>query len=520
MKQLIYTVFLILVCVATAGAQLFNAPENLSLDADENAVTIRWDSVINADHYYIYWGKTRGLDNDRIRVEAQTRYEKTGLDPDTEYFFAVSAVISILGESRKSDIVSVVTLAEETPPEPPRNFWITEIADIHETSVGLKWEKAPDSEPDGFYVYYGIQSGAYDNRMPLNASKADVIVDGLITNTRYYFNISSYADRGETIDESEMAQEIIIDTLPDDRPPDIPGRIRGSLVGEGVIQVHVDAANETMVDYAGVHIYYGQVPDTRDLAIDAGKTAAHTFDGLPMNSTWYFSAAAYDHSGNESEPTDEITVVVEEMGTYTGRFDDFSGGCFIKSLARDRFSGKPAYDVTRHKNKAGISGGYFLPRQTEFDDYYGRDNYPFFLFFERSLHRNVSVDFKAGYMRSKGNMRTVVSDTSTRADSTFTMIPAAASLNLKYPIIPYVWGFVGAGPDYWYIRETSDAVDNAAKWVGGYHGRAGLWLYNMDIRYSQWGMLLETQYSVVDRFGKNDIDVGGWLFLIGGFYSF
>ena len=509
--------------VCSAGAQLFDAPANVSLSPDVNSITVEWDSMVNADHYYIYWGTTRDLANERIRVEGQRQYEITDLEPDTRYFFAVSAVVSILGEGRRSDIIAENTLPEDSPTGPPANFWIIGMDDIGETSVGLKWDRMADSDPDRYRIFFGTASGVYETTMDVDGSKHNVIVDGLDFNTRYYFTIASISETDEgLIFESEKAAEIVVDTLPDNRPPDIPERIRGRLSGEGEITINVDAGNENMVDFAGVVLHYGQSPGPLTESIDIGKQNTHVLSGLIRQSTWDFEAVSYDYAGNISEPAEKISVNVEEIQSYTEGFDDFNSGCFIGSLTGRQNKQAPSYDVTRNKNKLGISGGYFLPHQTEFDDFYGRDNYPLFLFYERSLHRYLTVDFKAGYMRSKGNLRAVESGIPTRVDATFTMIPTSASINVRYPLAPYVWGFAGIGPDYWYIRETSalETFDNISKWTGGYHGRAGIWLYNTDIRYRRWGMLIETQYSVVDRFGENDIDVGGWLFLIGGFYSF
>ena len=523
MKPIILTVFFFFVWVSSAAAILPDPPANVSLTPDVDAITIEWDSVANANVYYVHWGTTSEMREDPVRVETETEYTKAGLEPDTEYFFAVSAEIEFLGETDKSEIQSAKTLPEDTSPEPPGNFWITGLDDIAENSVRLRWDERPDSDIETYVIHYGEAPGQYHTEVIVAGSLVHETVDGLSSNTRYYFNISSVTEsNGETL-ESEMAGEIIVDTRPDTLPPETPGRITGHLSGEAEITIRVDPGNENMVDYKGVVIYYGRNADAMTDSVDIEKRDIHVLTGLPPQSTWYFKAAAYDDAGNESEPTDMVSVTVEEIESYTGRFDDFTGGCFVGSLSGSRQENrKPSYDVTENKHKAGISGGYYLPAETGFDDFYGHNNYPFFLFYERGLHRHWSVGAKAGYMRSSGKMRTAGEDRETSVDATYTMIPTSASINFKYPIVPYVWGFVGVGPDFWYIRETSDleTFDSVDKWVGGYHGRAGIWLYNMDTRYRQWGMLFETQYSVVDRFGKNDIDVGGWLFLIGGFYSF
>lgn len=527
--------FWLIVCLVFAGAWTTTAslsspdpPENIRLEADINSVTVTWDRVPAAERYYIYWAFSgnRFTEDNRVGIDDQdqTEYTVEGLEPDTEYDFAMSSGSDHLQEGDLSDPPETIrTLPEERAPEPPENFWRAPQEDWRtETSVRLVWDESPDSDVDEYRIYYGTSSGAYGDPIRVYGDETAVEITDLDSDARHYFNITAMAFVNDEEEESAKAGEIIVDTLPDNTPPDAPSGIRAILSDEKEITVTVTPGNENMTDYAGVIIRYGETPGALDDEADTGRSAVLILEDRPLYSTWYFSAVAYDETGNESDPTSEIAITVEEMASFTDRFDDFSSGCFVGSISGSREIRREDYDVTEHRNKAGISGGYLIPAESDFDDHYGTDNYPVFLFYERGLHRYFTADFNAGFMRSSGTLRTAATGSPTGVDATYTMVPVTASLNARFPILPYIWGFVGAGPDYWYIRETSDldTRDDTSKWIGGYHGRAGLWLYNTDIRYRRWGMMLETRYSVIDRFGKNDVDLGGWMFLIGGFYSF
>lgn len=90
-------------------------------------------------------------------------------------------------------------------------------------------------------------------------------------------------------------------------------------------------------------------------------------------------------------------------------------------------------------------------------------------------------------------------------------------------ISPYVVGYIAAGPDYWYCKEETDAESEHPKieeWVGGFHGKVGVRLYNTDEGFKGTGALIESSYSQLDRFGDNKIDIGGWAFKFGIFYHF
>ncbi len=517
-------VFLLIPAITVFTATL-QPPGNISYEPDVCSVTVNWERVTDAEAYYIYWGLPESDFPEKETIENPNREEYTieGLEPNTEYEFAMSVEYPFLGEGDRSDPQSVRTLPEDKAPEPPKNFWRAPQEGWRtETSVRLVWDESPDSDVDEYRIYYGTSPGAYGDPIGLNGDETAVEITALDSDTRYYFNISAMAFVNDEAEASAKAGEIILDTLPDTIAPDTPSGIRARLSDEKEITVTVTPGNENMTDYAGVIILYGETPGAPDSEADTGRSAVLTLEDRPFYSEWHFSAVAYDETGNESDPTAEIAITVEEMASFTDRFDDFSSGCFVGSVSGSREIRREDYDVTEHPNKAGISGGYFIPAESDFDDHYGTDNYPVFLFYERGLHRYFTADLHAGFMRSSGTLRTTATGSRTGVDATYTMVPVTASLNARFPIIPYIWGFVGAGPDYWYIRETSDldTRDDTSKWIGGYHGRAGLWLHNTDTRYRRWGMMLETRYSVIDRFGKNDVDLGGWMFLIGGFYSF
>ena len=116
-----------------------------------------------------------------------------------------------------------------------------------------------------------------------------------------------------------------------------------------------------------------------------------------------------------------------------------------------------------------------------------------------------------------------VSGGETEIDSDFTMVPVSASLKVNKEIIPYIVGYIGIGPDYWYCREKADiqaSNNETEEWVGGYHGEIGVKLYNMDKQFENTGAILECGYSVIDKFGNNDLNIGGLTVKFGLFYQF
>ncbi len=497
--------------------------------AGSDSITITWTDVSDADIYNI-WGGTESdslslwkevADINSPEGTQSTTIEKD-IEPGTTYHIAVSAVDERTDgdiESDRSPTETVETKSDTQTPSTPTGFSVTDIDAVTETSVPLQWDENTESDLVSYKIKYGPESNQNGFEQSIDAGgETTATVADLSQDTRYYFTITAVDD---SENESSPSGAIIVDTLPDKNPPRVPDGISAVLSDDGTITVTVESSNENMADFAGNIVYYGQTSGALDQSVDIGKSGSRKFTDLPQNSTWLFAASAYDvkrgGNQNESQRTDEISAKVEETRGFLDRTGEFQGGCFVGSL---RHSEKK-YDPGKNKNKAGAAAGYYLPEQSGFEDFYGNDNYPVFLFYDRLLTDHISVDLKAGYLDRSGNQLTI-SGKKTEISSDFTLVPAGASINYNFPITHYIWAFAGIGPDYWFVEEETegDSAIQTSDWVGGYHARTGLWLYNRDPRYQNWGGLIEVDYSRIDRFGGNDSDIGGWFFLVGLFYSF
>ncbi|MBS3731403.1 MAG: fibronectin type III domain-containing protein [Desulfobacterales bacterium] len=519
-----YTCIWILIFAAIAnhsGAQSqVDAPENVTLSPDLNSITVKWEEGdTSADSYIVYWGTRAGNLDNQAEVEDSAGNTESfvieNLEAGTTYYVAVAAVDNN-EESELSRVVSAETDPDEVAPEVPSGFWVTDPEEITESEVPLQWDANSESDLDFYRIEYGTDSGIYDgNKDVLAEEGTQTTVTGLDSGERYYFTISAVDESGNP---SDPADELIVDTLPDNRAPFVPAVVSALMSDAREVTVTVESNNENMADYAGNIVHYGMTSGGYERSVDIGKSRTHVVTELPEDTTWYFAASAYDISGNESGFSGETAVAIEETRGYvSGQDDDFQSGCFVSSLF------DPAEPETEPpENKTGISAGYLLTADSEFEGIYGNETFPVFVFYDRKLSRCFSLDFKAGYMEKEGRMRTV-SGAATRIRTTFTAIPVSASVNYNFPVAKSVWAFFGAGPDYWHIREDpeiSGLPAEISEWVGGWHGRTGLWLYNRDPEYSQWGALVECGYYRIDRFGGNSFDPGGWIFSLGLFYGF
>jgi len=93
-------------------APLSPAPQNLVATAiSSSTISLFWDNVAGADSYKVYRSLTLGGTYTVIEpLDLDKDYDDTTCDPDTEYFYKVSAVIGGV-ESALTDAVSATTLS-------------------------------------------------------------------------------------------------------------------------------------------------------------------------------------------------------------------------------------------------------------------------------------------------------------------------------------------------------------------------------------------------------------------------
>jgi len=543
-----------------------DVPENISLSATRNTITVNWDGDSDADTYNVFWGTSSTNLNQSASVEdPTTEFTISGLNEGTEYFIAVSSVDNSV-ESNRSPVESITTDEDKDSPAVPTGLTLTNIvvtAPEMTNAIEFQWDANTETDLDHYNIYYGTASGTHSNSADVGDKTAATIeIQAGETTTRYFFTITAVDDSDN---ESDKAEELIVDTQPDTRAPFKPAGISGALAGPEEIKITINSANERMADFAGHNIYYGTASGQYDYAIDIGGAESHVFTELPEEAdTWYFTASAYDTSANESAETNETSVTIEDISLFLNESDDLDGGCFVRSASPANnshllwkimgcllaaglalslgylFRRKPSLWVIvmiiglgcslshagqwqpTGSNTLGLTAGYYVAAESDYRDVYGKNSYPVSIFYDRFITDHISIEIESGYFQDSGDLLTASGD-ETDISAKVEMVPTAASLKLHFPVVDYVTGYVGVGPDYWYVKEAPDDESVMApveEWVGGFHGKIGVKFYNTDENFKGSGALIETGYTSVDRMGDNDLDIGGWISEFGIFYQF
>jgi chitodextrinase len=248
-----------------------------------------------------------------------TSYTETGLAPDQEYSFQVSALDAAGHESAPSPLLQVRTLAlvvDQGAPTVPQNLHSPAQTG---TSVDLAWDASSDDMGVAGYRVY-CPSGIVD------VEGTTYTETGLSEETEYGFQVSALDTSGQ---ESAPSPVLMVSTTgPGPGVPTTPTNLRSLVQTRLSIDLVWDASTDD-VGVVGYRVYGPSGP------VDVSGTT-HTESDLDSD-TWYeFQVSALDADGNESPQTSVLHVrtrvavpVVLSIGVADGNDDaeeDVVGG--------------------------------------------------------------------------------------------------------------------------------------------------------------------------------------------------
>lgn len=422
-------------------------------------------------------------------------------------------------------------------------------------SITVTWDANTDDITDGYFITYYETDDSSSRTRHLHPDDLDTVyvITGLEADTKYTVKVCAYD--GDDFD-ADTSVELTKSITTTDLDVDI------ELIDVGTIRIDLsnyeDTVNRYNVYWGTSSVTLGPDEDPADYypnsETDIDVEDPYTIPGLD-NGLYYILVTVTYSSGNEGS-SGEIPFNVSDFGTFFTQNDDIDNGCFIgSSRGKAPYAAVPACltvllmtlgifyrkfriglltvavvvltfgsqgyclkqpDVT-YNNIVGIKAGYFDPKESLLGDTYD-SIVPVSLFYERMFGKYVSMDISAGYTRADGNAVTTTGSEETGVEIELDYIPLSTSLNLNVPITPLITYYVGVGGDYCFFEEKAN--DERTE-LGGYHGKTGLKLFTGDTEYfKRGGVLMEANYSVMDRFGDNDLDLGGWTYSLGVIYCF
>jgi fibronectin type 3 domain-containing protein len=137
--------------VVSARAEIGPFPEGLDvIDQSPDGISLSWQEVSDVTGYKVYKGADMEHITEYVAETFSTSYTVTGLEPDTSYYFTVTAV-SERGESLSSDAVQGTTSRDGTIPLPPAKPAGLVVSGAEPGSVTLSWNSAANA--DSYDIY-------------------------------------------------------------------------------------------------------------------------------------------------------------------------------------------------------------------------------------------------------------------------------------------------------------------------------------------------------------------------------
>ncbi|MFW5640369.1 MAG: fibronectin type III domain-containing protein, partial [Thermodesulfobacteriota bacterium] len=214
-------------------------------------------------------------------------------------------------------------------------FMMTFLA-VDAASAGPKLTWDPSTgDVTGYKLYYGDNSGAYDQQMDVG-NQLECALSDLSTKdeTKYYFAVKAYNDTGESDFSNEVSWE-----SGDSTPPITPqGFSVGVEPGKAIMEWQLNGED----DLNGYYAYCGEASRNYGPPVPVGKNSSYTMSNLDEGKTYYFAVSAVDTAGNESGYSTELSKTIPTTPVQSPAPQKPSPDQFVYNLSVN--SGKP-YEI-------------------------------------------------------------------------------------------------------------------------------------------------------------------------------
>lgn len=295
------------------------SPADVRVVPKNRSVKVQWEANTNdstAIGHYVYMGDSVESLKKVADVKNDSSYVASALDNAKTYYIRVTAYNARGKESDPTNLV-VVQPTDLVTTSPITNLTKTSITT---SSVTISWSQKdnPDfignvmgydirysDEPINNTNWFKAETLPNENIITDKNGNQSLVVNKLTPGSHYWFAVKTLDQFGQ---ESALSNVVEGKTL-DLSPPSAPSNVSYEKQGN-TLHVSWDMGND--YDLAGYEILY-QGDDGIKRSLYVGLNHSYDVDFLKTNQIYNFSVVSLDNSGNQSAPSGEKKLILDQM---------------------------------------------------------------------------------------------------------------------------------------------------------------------------------------------------------------
>lgn len=282
-------------------------PANLRVtNSTATTLTISWNTSADATTYALSRSVTSNGTYTEVYSGTATTYNDTGLTPETDYYYMVTAANSVGSSSASAAVIGSTTIL--TAPATPANLTVSNATG---STLDISWDASPDA------TSYTLQY-ANSTELPLSyttihtGSETSYTHSGLTAGTTYYYIVyaSNTAGNSSTTAAAEGTTTA----------PSIPGTPANLTVSNPTSST-LDISWDASAGATSYSLSRSTASNGTYTTVYTGANTSYSDTGLSENITYYYKVSASNEGGASSESN---AVSAATVSTWSKTYSSWS----------------------------------------------------------------------------------------------------------------------------------------------------------------------------------------------------
>ena len=264
----------------------------------KNSITLKWTKNVDTESYYVY--RSDSLDGTYTKVATVTSnsYQDTGLQPDTNYYYRVSAH-NTAGTGTKSSKFTAETMRK------PGAVTGLKQEDKTKSSVKISWTKNSDAQT--YTVYRSSSASGTYTQVKSGITGTEYTDTGLAAEKTYYYKVAAVNDIGAGPQSEYFAAETL------NRPDKVTGLKQSSNTMDSI-----KISWTKVTDAESYYVYRASSSSGTYAQIGKTTSSSYTDKELKADTKYYYKVAAVNAVGTGTQSAYLAAETVGKPEKVTG----------------------------------------------------------------------------------------------------------------------------------------------------------------------------------------------------------